>query len=389
MHNKPWQDWVPGVLCDEQLKIMIEQGFIQCSGEINYDDIGYSSFDLHLSDEVYLMKEGAIKPNGGHYSQNYLNDFEIAEKQVADERGYYLLDKSNTYVVKLMERLAYINEIKKAELHGRATAKSTIGRVDVLARLIIDGMYEYESFEPHLLENSNGEMFLEITPITFKVIIKPKISLSQLRLFLGKPEDSEIKSKILYKNSLRTPSELEKDDESLSVSLIPEIIKGKSTVAFRAKNTEKEIELWGREKYTAEEFWDLVEIQNINSIPDHKKRMVIQKEYFYILKSDEKISLPPSIAVYCKAMDESLGEMRIHYAGFVHPYFGYQRDDRISGTPLIFEVRGHDLLVNLLHREKLAKLIFYRMSQTPVKKKEEDYEKQTLKLSKFFISFGN
>jgi dCTP deaminase len=77
--------------------------------------------------------------------------------------------------------------------------------------------------------------------------------------------------------------------------------------------------------------------------------------------------------------------MRIHYAGFVHPLFGRRRTDQQKGTPLIFEVRGHQVNVSLADGERMATLIFYRMSQdatgegTPT-----GYEQQTLQLSKFF-----
>ena len=70
-------------------------------------------------------------------------------------------------------------------------------------------------------------------------------------------------------------------------------------------------------------------------------------------------------------MDETLGEMRIHYAGFVHPLFGDQREDKKKGTPLIFEVRGHNVKVLLTHGEILARLFFYRMSENV--EKEEYY----------------
>ena len=94
------------------------------------------------------------------------------------------------------------------------------------------------------------------------------------------------------------------------------------------------------------------------------------------------------MAAYCRAIDETIGEMRIHYAGFVHPFFGFSRKDGVPGTPLIFEVRGHDLNVSLIHREKLARLTFYRMSEDA---KESDsasdkamYNEQELKLSNYF-----
>lgn len=78
--------------------------------------------------------------------------------------------------------------------------------------------------------------------------------------------------------------------------------------------------------------------------------------------------------------------MRIHYAGFVHPFFGRNRDDQAIGTPLIFEVRGHDVHVSLKDGEKMARLTFYRMSEDAVFEppKKRNYESQTLELSKFF-----
>lgn len=118
---------------------------------------------------------------------------------------------------------------------------------------------------------------------------------------------------------------------------------------------------------------------------------MIEKDKFYLLRSKEKISVPPGIAIYCRASDETIGEMRIHYAGFAHPYFGYERNDGVEGTPLIFEVRGHQVNVTLTDGEKMANLTFYRMSKDGEKeeskngeKKESSYQKQSLQLSKFF-----
>jgi deoxycytidine triphosphate deaminase len=79
-------------------------------------------------------------------------------------------------------------------------------------------------------------------------------------------------------------------------------------------------------------------------------------------------------------MNETIGEMRIHYAGFVHPHFGSKQR---GGTPLIFEVRGHNLDVLLRHREILAQLEYYRMSE-PAEPGEDTYDDQELKLAKFF-----
>jgi deoxycytidine triphosphate deaminase len=79
--------------------------------------------------------------------------------------------------------------------------------------------------------------------------------------------------------------------------------------------------------------------------------------------------------------------MRIHYAGFVHPFFGTERQDGLRGTPLIFEVRGHDVDVSLRHREKMARLEFYRMAEDCVAETDRanrPYAAQSLELSQFF-----
>ena len=122
-------------------------------------------------------------------------------------------------------------------------------------------------------------------------------------------------------------------------------------------------------------------------------RLIIKNERFYLLRSRELISVPAGIAVYCRASDETIGEMRIHYAGIVHPWFGLERKDGRKGTPLIFEVRGHQVDVSLADGERMANLTFYRMSEDApqsVGSLDDEptvYEQQTLQLSKFFGSW--
>jgi deoxycytidine triphosphate deaminase len=62
---------------------------------------------------------------------------------------------------------------------------------------------------------------------------------------------------------------------------------------------------------------------------------------------------------------------------------------------LIFEVRGHQVPVSLADGEKMANLIFYRMSEdapkltkNEEKKEAKGYGSQDLKLSKFFADWN-
>ncbi len=365
--------WLPGVLSSDQMKELAKRGYITNIPEHGLQ-VDNSSFDLHLSGNGWEMIDGAIKPSLENY-ENYLRNKNLAKKIIREENNTFILKREKTYIFEIKEEIHFR---EYDYFFGQATAKSSIGRMDVLARLIVDGMDRYDSFTPSEQKKSTGKLYIEITPITFNVIIKEEISLIQLRLFKGKPEDSEIRSPLVYKAILLDSL---KDDDSLSVDLsltsvdgIKDKISGFYTSPEFLKNDDP-VSLTEKGKYNPHNYWKFCKVGY-----DQPNRIKIKKDKFYILRSKEKISLPGGVALYCRAMDETFGEMRIHYAGFVHPYFGL----KAGGTPLIFEVRGHDVNVNLCDNEPLAKLHFYRMSNICKDVSDGLYYDQVLKLSKFF-----
>jgi len=386
----PWDEWAPGVLNKPQMEKLLEKGFITFGGL--KPKIGHSSMDLSLADEAYEMLEGSVKPSPEPYSWFITKKFHLAKEilpRPAD--GIYELKQKTTYVFRLQEKL----EAKlrnQGVIYGQATAKSSVGRVDVLARLIVDGMNTYECFDPDGLQAGSGNMYLEITPITFNVKVKVNTSLTQLRFFYGHPEDVAIRAKELFHTVFRDSKH---EDDSLTVSLSEATVgdtKGKPCVgvALRSKDADissGHVPLWKQEhrsdKPAPGNYWDI-------EVADQNKRLLIRPDIFYILRSKEKLHVPKGIAIYCRASDETMGEMRIHYAGFVHPHFGLFREDGKQGTPLIFEVRGHQVPVSLADGEKMASLIFYRMSEdAPLTAEEEleeaeGYGSQDLKLPAFF-----
>jgi len=383
----PWKEWIPGALNDSQLNQMIAMGFVENAAGCSVD---YSSFDLRLGSEGYEMMRGSVKPQGGGYEQFLNTHAGFARPLPFGADGTVVLEPRTTYVFKLRERLSMA--LRGSSIHGQATAKSSVGRVDVLARLIVDGMHSYEGFDSSVWDRGNGSMFLDITPITFRVRVKLGRSLSQLRLFQGRPEHSEVRGSELCDAVLRRNSELP-SDQCLRVDVSNLKIGENAAAAFRAKHKNKEpINLWvekdkkgnpvNRPDPTA--YWDFAKSDGGSFRITHRN--------FYILRSKEKIVLSRGVCVYCRAIDETIGEMRIHYAGFVHPYFGFPtKPEQEPGTPLIFEVRGHDVDVVLNDNEPLARLQFYRMShdcpEKPDRKRLSPYNDQTLRLSQFFDDF--
>jgi len=364
------EDWLPGVLSRDQVLWLSRDGYIE--GIENEDAVDQSAVDLHITDSAWKLTEGSVKPSGDRYLTQIKKDYLVDPLELRD--GRFLLRKRTTYLFKIRERL-HLQQLNR-NLYGQATAKSSVGRVDVLARLIVDGMLDYETFTPEQVQKGSGEMYVEVTPITFDVCVRPGAALTQLRFFLGAPEASEIRDVELYKTCL---AGTDKPNGTLSVDLTPVDIGGLAVSAFATSIREARDPILLGESDVKPQPWLYWRCLQLGST----SRLRIAKDQFYILRSKERIALPAGVAVYCRANDETIGEMRIHYAGFVHPLFGLTRKDGSRGTPLIFEVRGHDVNVSLRDGERMARLTFYRMSRdaTPG---ASAYEGQTLQLSKFF-----
>lgn len=344
--------------------------------DLTEEAVGPSAFDLHLSHQGWEMK-GSIKGLDNtlidEIGKNYGNGFNIEHKQK--------LNPKTPYVFQLRESLKIPSY---GMLYGKATGRSSIGRLDVLTRLMVDNCSLYDEIKPK--EGFYpGRMYLEVTPITFGIEVQEGVSLSQLRLFRGGPELSELKASgielfgemILDEN--RQPKPKEKLYE-LRVDLTPDPKNHIS--AFRAKkDKDLVVDLTREEKhYKPKDFWEEITLNSDSPLK-------IEPERFHILRSKERFKLHPDIAVYCQAVSETIGELRIHYAGFVHPGFGSTRPQ--EGTPIIFEVRGHNVDTFLRDGETLAHIKFYRMSEpcppdSLEKEKKSEYEKQELRLSSYF-----
>lgn len=374
MTDKPWCHWIPGVLSKKQVIELCNADLIR-SVENPEQSVDDSSIDLSLSNEVYRLTEGSVKPFENKPYLDSLKKWSLLERLEPDGDIFHLKN-STTYLVKLREKLS--QRLQNTRIFGQATAKSSIGRVDVLVRIIIDGMSGYDMFDPG--KEGEGEIFAEITPISFDVRIKTGIALAQLRFCYGTLQHAEIRGPEIHKTCVLNS---QSNDGLLSVNLEPVKVGELKGSAFEGGQTASELtlDLWRLTKDKRPKPWDFFKF-----LEAPKERLHLKPGSFYILRSKERLSIPAGIAVYIRAIDETLGEMRIHYAGFAHPWFGRNREDT-RGTPIIFEVRGHDVPAVLLNGEKMARLTFYRMSHPAEKPNQSVYDTQELRLSSLFAEF--
>jgi dCTP deaminase len=356
-------DFAPGVLCDHQIEGLAGKGLIQhWAGEPDP-----SSFDLRIKPGTcWKLRRGVVKPAPDAKFSEVLNDPKIATPRKFGKGAKIVIRPEQSFVFAIEEEL-----IIEPPICGYATGRSSIGRLDVLVRLIGDGQPHYDQIDPPF----RGALYVEISPITFAIAVSAYDAVCQLRLFKGHPSQSRLHEADL--KGYCEPILRQENSEELRVSTkTADVPNGREAAALVARGDARSkppIPLGAdKDSIRPEEYWQLV--------PEEDGVLRIERDRFYIMRSVERFRLPSNVAVYAKAMNETLGEMRIHYAGFVHPNFGAASK---SGTPLIFEVRGHNIDVLLRHKEILAQLQYFRMSE-PAGAGDPTYDKQELKLAKFF-----
>lgn len=369
----------PGVLNKNQIKKLGEKQWIK-----NLKKIGFSSFDLHLSFKGWEIK-GSVKCLQNKDCLNVIKQRKFFGRDI-DLNKKCILQKGKTYVFLLEESM---NLPLDEEYHCIATGRSSLGRLGILVRLIVNKSSEYDKIP----KGYQGELFVEVTPLTFDIKVKKGVPIAQLRVFRGKPELSELTEEAigLYKGIILDNKGKEITDSkkmcNLTVNLDSVSMGNQKVSAFMAKKNCPPIDLTkGKGSHDPKKFW--------KPLSSKGGFIEIKPGEFYILRSKERFKLPEDIAVHAQAVTETLGELRIHYAGFIHPNFGSSNKDR-KGTPIIFEVSGYNVKTFLRDGEVLAKMKFYRMSE-PYKlmneeerEEEKGYKRQELKLSNYFRDWNS
>jgi dCTP deaminase len=360
-----------GVLNSDQLRTLKQKGVIKSAQELSAKG---SAFDLHLASRGWSL-EGSIKQIARQPEESvedvckrYGSEFTIGPEGKTLKCG-------SVSVIELAERVDFSQH---PWLHGEATGKSSIGRLDVLTRLLVNGWPEYESVPA----GHSGPLYVEIAPISFDIRLYAGNSLNQLRVHCGPKASltSLIGRRLLFTTSDgRQFGAQAQQNGTLSLDLLPSGDPPFSAFVLREGHL-PELDFKLKGLIDPREYFE--------TVPSRDGALVLKTNRFYILRSVERLFLPDDIAVTGMAYSENLGELRIHYAGFAHPWFGQDRKDQKTGTPLIFEVRAHSFPVVLRHSEVFATIRLYRMAQPiPDRDKEQeddDYTNQELKLSTYF-----
>ncbi len=378
-----------GILPYQHLENLICEGTIQADLTIEKHQIQPASLDLRLGTKAYRLRGSFFPENSEVRSELKLRDLYEAGLLMYDfdlSNGA-ILEKGHVYLVPLMERL----KLPKS-LRGRTNPKSSTGRLDIFTRVITDLNFGFDDIRP----GYKGPLYLEIVSRSFTINVKTGMSLTQLRLMDERSTltDDEIfdlheKDCLLYDFDPQTGDYQKVQRKKLRINegLFlrvdlhgPPFPSGNPIVGYRAKRNSQVIDLSMIGYYPPLDYWEPIPM-GLNT------SLLLEPEEFYILASKEKIRIPAGYSAEMVAYDAACGELRTHYAGFFDPGFGYGNGE-IAGTPIVLEVRPHDVPFLVRHGQTFFKVVYEKMLETPSQvygtALGSSYHQQGLTLSKHF-----
>ncbi|MDB9800301.1 2'-deoxycytidine 5'-triphosphate deaminase [Alphaproteobacteria bacterium] len=374
-----------GILPSQEILDLIDKKIITSDHDVDRDIIQPASIDLRLGIKAWRVPASFL-PGKGNKVSSRLKDLAMHEFSLIDGA---VLECGCVYIVKLLESVSLTDD-----LTGIANPKSSTGRLDIFTRLIVDGAQEFETVP----SGYEGPLYAEISPRTFSVLVRTGSRLNQLRLRRGTSFTSDKEMEILQEHlglvrnndSLELPDTI-KNGVPLSVDLSGE----NGLIGFKARKHSMLIDVDKPNFYKSELFWekitteDLLHSEHFSEIKKVTGALVLSPDAFYILASQEYVSVPSNYAAEMRAYDTKVGEFRAHYAGFFDPGFGLL-ELGASKTKAVLEVRSHDVPFLIEQGQTVCRLVYEPMASVPKHLYGEvgstsNYQAQGLKLAKHFI----
>ena len=331
----------PGILPCQSIEALIASGAVTSATPLDADQVQPASLDLRLGARVWRVRASFLP--GDRRVEERLTDVAM---HAIDLEGGAVLEKGCVYIVELQERL----KLPRGVL-ARANPKSSTGRVDVFVRLLTDAGDAFDDVD----EGYQGPLYLEIAPQTFSILVRPGTRLNQLRLKAGEPPKLETRS---------VGVELQGGEGSI--------------VGFRGRRHAGVVDLDNSDGHDPRDFWEPLTLR--------RGELLLDPGEFYILASMESVEIPVDQAAEMTPIDPSVGEFRVHYAGFFDPGFGTD-EAHGAGSRGVLEVRTHDTPFLLEHGQTVARLVYEPLTDRPSRLYGEGgshYQSQGLKLSKHF-----
>lgn len=335
-------------------------------GGLKDDQVQIASVDCTLGGVAYKMKSAAL-PHGecvDDLIQQYSRfDFRLTREKTS------CLERGVCYIIPLQERLRLGRNMRAV-----FSPKSSTGRNDVFVRVLSDYFPHYDQTD----FGYHGRLFLEVTPLSFDILVSRGLSLTQFRV---KTRDSVVMSseavELLHseygivfdkRGKLIPNNELEVND-----GLYFHVDLDRAIVGFEARSSPlEELDMTRNEVHDPKDFW-------VPILRPSDGQIVLEPGKFYLLTTKERIKIPPVCCGEILPYDISSGEFRPHYAGFFDNGFGGKR-----GTFGVLEVRARDLVFRVKDGQPICRMKFEETLEVPSQLYAGHYTGTGPSLSKHF-----
>lgn len=354
-----------GILPDAAIRRLSEEGRIRLAQPLAANQVQPASLDLRLGAKATRVRASflpgpdfSVRDKLAHLA---LHEFGLSEGAV--------LETGCVYIIPLLEALSL-----PADIAASANPKSSTGRLDVFTRVITDKARSFDQMPA----GYEGELFLEVSPRTFPILVRTGSRLSQIRFRRGAATlDDAALAELHAREQLASGRPRFLNGLALSIDLGGD---GDGLVGYRAKRYTGVVDVDRAGAYDAAEFWEPIR-------RGARAEIVLDPQQFYILVSAEAVHVPPAYAAEMVPFDPLVGEFRVHYAGFFDPGFGHGPAGG-HGSRAVLEVRSHEVPFILEHGQTIGRLVYEPLAAPPETlygtALGSNYQAQGLRLSKHF-----
>lgn len=361
-----------GVLPFQQINTMIREQEIWSTDEIRPDQVQPASLDLRLGKVAHRVRASFLPGPGA----TVMEKIEQLDAYPIDLTVGAVLEKGCVYVIPLLESVKF-----KSGVTGFANPKSSTGRLDILTRLITDKSSAFDKIG----RGYSGPLYVEVAPRTFSVVVKTGTRLNQARFRRGSSLIAASELERLHKGGqfvLDENTQGLRDGKLVGVTIDLHGNDRGGLIGFRAKKFTDRIDLAKIGHYDPAEFWEPIYCQR-------RSPLILDPNDFYILVTREAVQIPPEYAAEMVAYDTSVGEFRVHYAGFFDPGFGWGPG---AASRAVLEVRSHEVPFMLDDGQTVGWLQYEKMADRPDRlygaaNIQSNYQGQGLALAKQFRAF--
>ncbi len=357
-----------GILPFGEIKDLIAAGAIAPARPLLAGQVQPASLDVRLGPRAYRVRASFL-PGSGETVMEKLAQLSLHEIDLSDGA---VLETGCVYIVPLLEALDLPHDIAAA-----ANPKSSTGRLDIFTRVISDNCQEFDL----IIAGYSGQLFLEVSPRTFPILVREGSRLSQIRFRRGDAKCSDADLQAIHDTHELVTGGNPNIDGGLALSVdLKGDMDADGLIGYRAKRHTALVDIDLPGACEVRDYWEPIYLQRDTGL-------ILDPDQFYILASREAVHVPPEFAAEMIPYNPLVGEFRVHYAGFFDPGFGHSAAGG-KGSRAVLEVRSHEVPFILEHGQIIGRLVYEPLTGRPDQLYGTDigsnYQKQGLKLSKHF-----